>query len=99
MGAHGLRPAGSGRTLTGRGDYGVTDHVILTGFATWKQDIHMDVDGVPASALDCHSWAEFGGSVRVSVTEDIGLRAGYSYEALHPDFDRHKFSLRLELGF
>ena len=86
-------------TLTGRGDYGVSEHVTLSGFATWKRDIHMEIDGVPSSALDCHDWAEFGGSVRVAITEDIGLRAGYSYEGLHPDFSRHKFGLRLELGF
>jgi hypothetical protein len=86
-------------TLTGRGDYGVTDNVILTGFATWKRDIDMDVDGATAGALDCHSWAEFGGTLRVAITEDIGVRAGYSYEAFHPDFNRHKFLVRLELGF
>ena len=85
-------------TLTGRADYGVTDRVILTGFGTFKRDIHMEIEGRPSN-LDCHSWAEFGGGVRVAITEDIGLRAGYSYEAFHPDFDRHKFSALLELGF
>lgn len=89
----------SGFALTGRADYGVTDNVILTGFATYKRDLHMDVEGVPSSNLDCHSWAEFGGAVRFGITDDIGLRAGYSYEAFHPDFDRHKFSALLELGF
>ena len=86
-------------TLTGRGDYGVTDRITLTAFAMWKQDVRIDIDGVPSSALDRHSWAEFGGGIRIAITEDIGLRTGYSYDAFHPDFDRHRFFVRLELGF
>jgi len=84
-------------TLTGRADYGVTDNVTLSGFATWKRDVHLEVDGV--AAADSENWAEFGGGVRVLLTEDIGVRAGYSFEALHPNFERHKFMVRLELGF
>ena len=99
VGAADLDSEASLFTLTGRGDYGVTDNVILTGFATWKRDIDMEADGVSGSALDCHSWAEFGGTVRMAITDDIGLRAGYSYEAFHPEFNRHKFMVRLELGF
>lgn len=86
-------------TLTGRGDFGVTDKVTLTAFATWKQEVQVELDGVPSSNVDKNSWAEFGGSVRYAITEDIGLRAGYSYEAFHPNFDEHKVLLRLELGF
>jgi hypothetical protein len=90
---------GSLFTLTGRADFGVTDNVILTGFATWKQETHKEIDRVPSAFVNCEEWAEFGGSVRVSFTEDIGVRVGYSYETLHPNFDRHKFAARLELGF
>jgi hypothetical protein len=73
--------------------------MILTGFATWKREIHKEVDGVSSMFLECEDWAEFGGSLRVAITDDIGVRVGYSFETLHPAFDRHKFAARLELGF
>lgn len=84
-------------SLTGRLDFGINEHCFLQGSATWNRDINQSLP--TGQTARYRNWAQFGAGFVWKPNSKWILKAGYLYEAFHPDYDSHTVVAHAEFHF